>query len=72
MIRAAQLFAIFAMLPAMCGPVAGREPTIDLALCGGGVITVPLGGAPAAPAGEPCCAKGCHNQRKRTRSEPAD
>lgn len=64
MTRSASLFAALALLPALCGPAIARTASLELALCGGGTTSIPLrDGLP--PVGEPCCAKGCHAQRKR-------
>lgn len=63
MIRAASLFAAVALLPALCGVAVERSATFELALCSAGTRSIPLRDGP--PPAEPCCAKGCHAQRKR-------
>ena len=70
--RGSSLFAAFAMIPGLCGPIIGRAAVIEVALCEGGTIQLPLREQPAPPATEPCCAKGCHLQRKRAAPEPAN
>jgi hypothetical protein len=63
--RAVALFAAIALIPALCGPVGARAESIEVALCQGGTLTIPLRDDPAPPTADPCCAKGCHSQRKR-------
>lgn len=61
------LLAAVSLLPAITGPVvAERGSEAMVALCGGGTISIPLGGAPAPGEGSaPCCAKGCHSGQSR-------
>ena len=72
MMRGSALFAAFAMIPGLCGPIIARAAAIEVALCEGGTIQLPLRDRPAPPATEPCCAKGCHLQRKRVATEVAN
>jgi hypothetical protein len=72
MTRALVLFAGVALLPALCGPVEARAETIEVALCAGGSLSIPLRESPAKPADRPCCAKGCHGQRKRAPAAACD
>ena len=66
--RAATLFAALALVPAMAGPLAAAERNLEVALCSGGSMSLPLGGAPAPEEGsKPCCAKGCHSSSSRKR-----
>lgn len=70
------VFAAAALLPAMTGVPgeAGSERgrSLLLALCGGGLMAVPLGGDdPRAPATVPCCAKGCHAGGRRRQNDRA-
>jgi hypothetical protein len=66
--RAAALFAALALLPAMVGPLAAAERSLEVALCNGGSVSLPLGGEPAPEEGSrPCCAKGCHSSSSRKR-----
>lgn len=69
--RGASLFAAFAMIPGLCGPIIARATVIEVSLCEGGTMQLPLRDQPAPPAAEPCCAKGCHLQRKRASPDPA-
>jgi hypothetical protein len=62
--------ALFALLPAMVGPVPLEQGSrsLVLALCGGGSMEIALrsdDGTLPAPATTPCCAKGCHNSERR-------
>ncbi len=53
--------ALAALVPVMVGPLppAGESRTLTMHLCGGGSITIPLGGR--APAQErDCHPKACH------------
>lgn len=62
------LFGLVALGLAMSGPAPARAEVLVLALCGGGMVSLPL--APASPPGEPqgpCCAKGCHGPSSRKR-----
>ncbi|MCB2066247.1 MAG: hypothetical protein KDE15_06355 [Erythrobacter sp.] len=76
MTLSADLMALFALLPAMTGPVssaaAAGENAIVLALCSGGSLVVPAGGSHGpGPATQPCCAKGCQrDDRRRRRGQP--
>ena len=69
--RGASLFAAFAMIPGLCGPIIARAAAIEVSLCEGGTMQLPQRDRPAPPATEPCCAKGCHLQRKRAAPEHA-
>jgi len=62
-------FALVALLPAMMlNPVASQARAMDVPLCGGGVLSVPLGGQNVPGGGDsPCCAKGCHTGSSRKR-----
>lgn len=63
-----RLLALVALVPAMTGPIAAQQGAAIVALCGGGSISIPLGGAPAPGDGNaPCCAKGCHSGQSRKR-----
>lgn len=54
------LFALFALFPAMIGPLQGhRQDTVVAQLCNGGSITIPFGKGKDKPE-IPCSAKGCH------------
>lgn len=61
-------FAIAALIPAMIGPLPPAEgEALVVALCGGGTISIPLGGDEPIPA-PPCNFKACHggdNCRKK-------
>jgi hypothetical protein len=70
--RGALLFATIALIPALSGPVSAHPDSVEIALCQGGTLTIPLDHEPAAPAAEPCCAKGCHAQRKRPLAKARD
>jgi len=62
-------FAIIALVPAMTlNPVASQARAMQVPLCGGGVLSVPLSGQ-GLPGGDnaPCCAKGCHTGSSRKR-----
>ncbi len=70
MILPAPIIALAALIPAMAGPLpsTSKPITLELALCSGGSVTVPIGGnAPPGEGSSPCCAKGCHSgdQRKK-------
>jgi len=72
-VTAATLLATIALLPAMTGPLGGAEPaSMQVPLCGGGMISIPLKG-PLLPAdgSAPCCAKGCHSPSCRKRFDRA-
>ena len=52
--------ALAALVPVMIGPLpAGPGKTLTMHLCGGGTITIPVGGGKPAPARD-CHSKGCH------------
>jgi hypothetical protein len=72
-VTAAALFAAVALLPAMTGPLGGAERTsLQMLLCGGGAVSLPLDGLPAPKDGTaPCCAKGCHSPSCRKRFDRA-
>ncbi len=70
--RALVVFAGVALLPALCGPAEARAETIEVALCAGGTLAIPLRDDPAKPADKPCCTKGCHGQRKRSLAGTCD
>ncbi len=63
---------LLAMVPAMVGPVPLAARSVTVALCSGGVTTIPLD-QPAAPGTgtTPCCAKGCHTSSSRKRLDRA-
>ena len=70
--KAAAFFAILTLLPAMTGPTAAQERQLDVALCNGGSLSIPLNGAPEpADGSKPCCAKGCHSSSCRKRFDRA-
>lgn len=72
--RSVSLLALVALVPAMTGPVAAVEWRREaaLALCGGGAVSIPLGGMPGPAEGNaPCCAKGCRSGQSRKRSDRA-
>ena len=76
MIPPGLVFAAAALLPAMTGvpSEAGSERarSLVLALCGGGLLAVPLGGGdPPAPGTVPSCAKGCHAGGRRRHNDRA-
>jgi hypothetical protein len=60
--------AISALLPAVTGPLPlgeGSAMVLELALCNGGTISVPVNSdGPAPPVTTPCCAKGCHSRKR--------
>lgn len=62
-------FALAALLPVMIGPLPA-EPgrTLTMHLCGGGTITIPVGGEKPAPERD-CHPKGCHAGTCRERDE---
>lgn len=67
--------AIFALLPAMVGPLPVEQggAALILALCGGGEVTIGLARGDEtlpAPATTPCCVKGCRNSEKRKLLDP--
>lgn len=65
-------FAILALLPAMTGPLAAADRSLEVALCNGGSLSIPLRGNPAPEDGsKPCCAKGCHSSSCRKRVDRA-
>ena len=70
---AATLLAAIALLPAMTGPLGGAEHrSLNLSLCAGGTVTLPLEGSPTPQDGTaPCCAKGCHSSSSRKRLDRA-
>lgn len=66
----ASLAGLAALLPAMVGPLPQDQgqPSLLLALCGGGAMQVALRGRDGAPlpvAPTLCCAKGCHTGERR-------
>jgi hypothetical protein len=65
----AAFFAAVALLPAMTGPLGTAERTsLQVLLCGGGAMSIPLNGPTAPQDGTaPCCAKGCHSPSCRKR-----
>ena len=69
----AALFAAVALLPAMTGPLGGaQQASLQVLLCGGGAMSLPLEGSPAPGEGTaPCCAKGCHSSSSRKRLDRA-
>jgi hypothetical protein len=56
----------------MTGPLAAAERSLEVVLCSGGSVSLPLDGAPS-PEDEsrPCCAKGCHSSSSRKRIDRA-
>jgi len=62
-------FALLALVPAMTlNPVATQARAMEVPLCSGGVLSVPLSGQNAPGGGDaPCCAKGCHTGSSRKR-----
>ena len=65
-------FAALALLPAMIGPIPlAQAGTLNLALCGGGALSIPLNSPAPANGSAPCCAKGCHNGSSRKRLDRA-
>ena len=70
---AATLLAAIALLPAMTGPLGGAEQrSLDVSLCAGGTVSLPLEESPAPRDGTaPCCAKGCHSSSSRKRLDRA-
>jgi hypothetical protein len=73
MMTVAALFAAVALLPAISGPVAsGERSSLQVLLCGGGAMSLPIGGSPPPQDGTaPCCAKGCHSPSCRKRLDRA-
>lgn len=71
MSAAAEVMGLFALVPAMVGPVTGSpeeatEMLVEIALCAGETITIDLGGEDRPAMGTmPCCAKGCHSRKRR-------
>ncbi len=70
MTPSALLFAAAALIPAMTAPGEGAPQAagavaLAVALCSGGSMVVPLGGAAPRPATSCCCAKGCRRDRRR-------
>lgn len=62
-------FALAALLPVMIGPLpAPPGKTLTMHLCGGGTITIPVGGGKPAPARD-CHPKGCHAGTCREKDE---
>ena len=60
MSAAALPLALAALVPVMIGPLPAQGETITAKLCGGGSITIPIGGN-KQPGGDPAChIKGCH------------
>lgn len=58
------LLALVGFIPAMVGPLPGGERVLVAQLCGGGTITIPVGGD--EPQEDPMCHKaGCHAQTCR-------
>jgi hypothetical protein len=71
-VKVAVSFAAFALLPAMTGPLAAAERRLEVSLCSGDSLSIPLRGAPAPDEGpKPCCAKGCHSSSCRKRFDRA-
>lgn len=70
-----EALGVIALVPAMVGPVGGGDresmvETVVMALCGGGVLAVEIGGNQApGPAVVPCCAKGCHSRDQRRKRQ---
>ncbi|TIX51989.1 hypothetical protein [Alteraurantiacibacter aquimixticola] len=68
--------ALFALLPAMVGPLPLEQGSraLVLAICGGGEATISLereDGAMPPLATTPCCAKGCRSSGKRKLLDPS-
>jgi len=64
------LLALAALVPAAANPaLLVRGEALDVTLCGGGSVSIPLENPLPGSNGAACCAKGCHagEQRKRTR-----
>jgi hypothetical protein len=72
-VTASALFAAAALLPAMTGPIGGaQQASLQVLLCGGGAMSIPIEGSPAPQDGSaPCCAKGCHSSSSRKRLDRA-
>ncbi len=68
--RAAIVFAVIAVIPAMSGPVAAESGGgAMIALCGGGAMAAPFDQPPARGEGNSaCCAKGCHSGQCRKKA----
>ena len=64
------IFALTSMIPALIGPLPAEEKTIETALCGGGVIEIPLPMREEKP-DAPCHDQGCHASCNRKRIDPA-
>lgn len=64
----ATAMVMVALFPAIVGPLpvtAASALTLELALCNGGSVSIPVeGNGPAVPVTTPCCAKGCHSRRR--------
>lgn len=70
-----EIVGLAALVPAMAGPLAlsgdGRAGQLDIVLCHGGTIAIPLErGGPPAIAPSVCCAKGCRRRDKRHALDP--
>lgn len=58
--------AAIALVPAMTGVPQDDAPrAISVALCGGGVLSIPIDGETPARGIAPCCAKGCRSSRRK-------
>jgi hypothetical protein len=61
--------ALAALLPVMIGPLPPPPgQTLTMQLCGGGTITIPVGGDKPAPERD-CHPKGCHAGTCRERDQ---
>lgn len=66
---AALPLALAVLVPVMIGPLPAQAGTITARLCGGGTITIPVGGDnPAQEQG--CHPKGCHAGTCRGKDKP--
>jgi hypothetical protein len=67
--RTLALFGTLALLPAMLGPLKVEARVFVALSCGGGAKAIPIlpDHQPPGPPQGPCCAKGCHSDRKRKR-----
>jgi len=64
--------AILVLVPAMTGPIpAASASALDVALCGGGSLSIPLNTPAPGNGSSPCCAKGCHGSSSRKRLDRA-
>ena len=65
-------FAVMALFPAMTGPLPGAGyGALNVALCGGGSLSIPLNSPARANGSSPCWAKGCHGGSSRKRLDRA-